>query len=259
MPYRLQPHRRAYPLESYFLWAISETPFGKWRREWLIDPLLYLSSPVHWRNYEAGYDVAELEPPSRKHRTYVLQEYFVPVERFDEFVPKMAEILQRHRVNVLNVSIRHALADPGSLLAWARGETFAFVLYYKQRTRENARERVAVWTRELIDAVLAVGGTYYLPYQPHATHEQFHRAYPRAKELFALKRKLDPGFPAAQRALGQVLRADAGRTAAESAAAIRTARRRLQRRVFATHAGRTPSTASCRTSTGSIPKTASTR
>ena len=193
-PFRLQPQRRSYPLENYFLWAVSETPFGKWRREFIIDPLLYLFPKVHWRNFEAGYDAAELEPPSRKHRTYVLQEYFVPVERFDEFVPKMNEILQRHRVNVLNISVRHALPDPGSLLAWAPRESFAFVLYYKQRTRENARERVAVWTRELIDAVLSVGGSYYLPYQPHATPEQFHRAYPRAKELFALKKKLDPAY-----------------------------------------------------------------
>jgi FAD/FMN-containing dehydrogenase/SAM-dependent methyltransferase len=194
VPYRLQPHRRTYPLERYFLWAVSETPFGTWRREWLIDPVLYLTAPVHWRNYEAGYDVAELEPPSRKHRTYVLQEYFVPVDKLTQFVPVMAEILRRHRVNALNISIRHALADPGSLLAWARGETFALVLYYKQRTRDNAKDRVAVWTRELIDAVLAAGGTYYLPYQPHATPEQFHRAYPRARELFDLKRKYDPDF-----------------------------------------------------------------
>jgi FAD/FMN-containing dehydrogenase/uncharacterized membrane protein YhaH (DUF805 family)/SAM-dependent methyltransferase len=194
VPYRLQPHRRGYPLERYFLWAVSETPFGKWRREWLIDPLLYRKRRVHWRNFEAGYDVAELEPPSRARRTYVLQEYFVPVARFDEFVPRMSEIFARHRVNVLNVSIRHAQADPGSLLAWAREECFAFVVYHKQRTRPNARERVAVWTRELIDAVLAVGGTYYLPYQPHATPAQFHAAYPRAQELFALKRRLDPEF-----------------------------------------------------------------
>lgn len=192
--YRLQPHRRRYPLENYFLWAVTETPLGKWRREFLIDPLLYLAKKVHWRNYEAGYNVAELEPPSRKHRTYVLQEYFVPAARFNDFVPKMAAIFRRHAVNVLNVSIRHAHADPGTLLAWARGETFAFVVYHKQRTRRNARNRVAVWTRELIEAALDCGGTYYLPYQPHATVEQFHRAYPRARELFALKRKLDPDF-----------------------------------------------------------------
>jgi FAD/FMN-containing dehydrogenase/SAM-dependent methyltransferase len=192
--HRLQPLRRAYPLETYFMWAISETPFGKFRREYLIDPLLYLSRKVHWRNYEAGYDVAELEPVGRRRRTYVLQEYFVPHDRLMEFVPKMAAILNKHSVNTINISIRHALSDPGTLLAWARGETFAFVLYHKQRTRNNAKERVGVWTRELIDAVIECGGTYYLPYQLHATHEQFHRAYPRANELFALKRKLDPAY-----------------------------------------------------------------
>ena len=192
--HRLQPLRRRYALERYFLWAMSETPFGKKRREHLIDPLLYGKKRVHWRNYEAGYDVAELEPVGRKRRTYVLQEYFVPADRLAAFVPKMAEILERHRVNAINISIRHALADPVTLMAWARGETFAFVLYHKQRTRDNARERVAVWTRELIDAVLDCGGTYYLPYQLHATDAQFHAAYPKAHELFALKRTLDPEY-----------------------------------------------------------------
>lgn len=74
---------------------------------------------VHYRNYEAGYDVMELEPASRKQSTYVLQEYFVPVQKFDAFLALMLEIFIRHNVNVINVSIRHAKADSGSLLAWA--------------------------------------------------------------------------------------------------------------------------------------------
>jgi len=49
-----------------------------------------------------------------------------------------------------------------------------------------------VWARELIDAALSVEGTYYLPYQLHATEAQFRRAYPRAREFFALKRQRDP-------------------------------------------------------------------
>ncbi|MEO8670642.1 MAG: FAD-binding protein [Tahibacter sp.] len=192
--HRMMPQRSSYPLQRYFIWAASETPLGKWRKQHIVDNLLYMRPAVHWRNFEAGYDVAELEPVSRRFTTYVLQEYFVPVARFAEFVPRMAEILQRHRVNMLNISVRHALPDAGSMLAWAREESFAFVLYYKQRTRANAKERVAVWTRELIDAALAMNGSYYLPYQIHATSEQFHRAYPRARELFDLKAKLDPDF-----------------------------------------------------------------
>ena len=194
VPHRVMPARRGYPLHRYFIWAATETPLGKWRRQHLVDRLLHARARVHWRNYEAGYDVAELEPASRRFTTYVLQEYFVPVARLGEFVPRLREILQRHRVNVVNVSIRHALPDPGTLLAWAREECFAFVLYYKQRTRPNARQRVAVWTRELIDAALDCGGAYYLPYQVHATPEQFRRAYPRWREFFDLKRRVDPDY-----------------------------------------------------------------
>lgn len=191
---RLMPTRTVYPLERYFSWAVSETPFGAWRREYLMDPMRLLFRAVHWRNYEAGYNVAELEPPTRKHRTYVLQEYFVPIAKFEPFLAAMGEILRRHEVNMLNISVRHALPDDGSLLAWAPEEVFAFVLYYKQRTRQNARDRVAVWTRELMEAVLQHDGRWYLPYQAHATESQFHRAYPKAKELFALKKRLDPDF-----------------------------------------------------------------
>jgi FAD/FMN-containing dehydrogenase/uncharacterized membrane protein YhaH (DUF805 family) len=192
---RLMPLAAAYPLERYFIGAFSRSSFGKWRREFLIDPLLVYSRPkVHWRNYEAGYDVAELEPDSRKKSTYVLQEYFAPVARFDEFSSVMSEIFIRHDVNVINVSIRHALPDRGSFMAWAREEVFAFVVWYKQGTSEAEKNKVAVWTRELIDAAIHVGGAYYLPYQPHARPDQFHKAYPNAKKLFEMKSNLDPQF-----------------------------------------------------------------
>ncbi|MFC0254102.1 FAD-binding oxidoreductase [Massilia consociata] len=48
------------------------------------------------------------------------------------------------------------------------------------------------WTREMIDTALRFGGRYYLPYQLHATREQFDRAYPEAAALRLLKRRVDP-------------------------------------------------------------------
>jgi len=192
VPERLIPKDASYRLDRFAFWVISEWPFGKEIREHIIDPLLFRGESVRWRNYEASYDVAELEPASREDSTYVLHEYFVPVARLEEFVPKMGRILRSHGVNVINVSIRHAHKDPGALLAWAREEVFAYVLYYKQGTDAESRRKVGVWTRELVDAALSVGGTYYLPYQPHATEAQFLKAYPRAPEFFALKKRLDP-------------------------------------------------------------------
>ena len=189
---RLQPLDKNYRLERFTMWLVSEMPFGKSLRKNVIDPLHYTGETVEWRNYEASYDVSELEPASRKNYTYVLQEYFVPVNKINEFVPQMAEIFNRHEVNVINVSIRHAKKDPGSLLAWAKEEVFAFVVYYKQKTAEHEKNEVAVWTRELIDASVSLGGAYYLPYQIHATSDQFRKAYPNADVFFRLKKKIDP-------------------------------------------------------------------
>jgi len=182
----------SYRPNRFVYWAVSEWPFGKALREHIIDPALFRGESVTWRNYQSSYDVAELEPASRTNATYALEEYFVPIDRFDDFVPRLRETLRRHRVNVINISIRYVLADPGSLLAWAKTDVFGFVLYYKQGTNAAAQTTVRNWTRELIEAALNVGGSYYLPYQLHATDEQFRRAYPRCDEFFALKARIDP-------------------------------------------------------------------
>ena len=104
----------------------------------------------------------------------------------------MKKVFNENDVNIINVSIRHANKDEGSLLAWAKEESFAFVVYYQQEKTLAAKKAVEKWTKEIIDAVLSVGGTYYLPYQPHATPEQFKKAYPRFDKFVALKKTLDP-------------------------------------------------------------------
>ena len=165
--------------------------FGKELRK-LYDDAYFVKQPVMMRNYEASLAVALLEPISMHDKSFALEEYFIPVEKFDDFYPQMIDILKKHQANIINISIRHANPDSGSLLAWAQTEVFAFVIYYQQGTDEQSKKQVGIWTRELIDAALANGGTYYLPYQLHATEEQFQRAYPRAIEFFKLKERLDP-------------------------------------------------------------------
>jgi FAD/FMN-containing dehydrogenase len=192
VPDRLIPLGQAYRLNKVAAWVVSEWPFGQWIRRQVVDPWRFRGTEVAWRNYEASRDAAELEPASRASSTYVLQEYFVPVERFDDFIPPMRTILRRHHVNVINVSIRHARPDAATLLSWAPREVFAFVVYYKQQTDTTSQREVGAWTRELIDAALDLGGAYYLPYQLHATEAEFLRAYPRAPQFFALKTRLDP-------------------------------------------------------------------
>jgi FAD/FMN-containing dehydrogenase len=189
---RLVPRGKSYAMNQNVIFAITELPGGDALRSKVVHPLLMTGPMVTWRNHQASLDVAELEPRTRALSTYVLQEYFIPVRHFSDFVQAMARTIRRHRADVLNVSVRHSPPDPLALLPWAKEEVFSFVVYYKQRTHRAAQRDVGAWTRQMIDEALRLGGRYYLPYQLHATREQFDRAYPEAGQLRALKQRVDP-------------------------------------------------------------------
>ena len=188
---RLVPLDRDYKAMRAAL-AVASSNGGAKVRESVVDPLLLKRPQVQWRNHEASLDVRELQPISGTDYSYVLQEYFVPEAQLEPFVAGMRDVLKAHKVKVANISIRHAKADPGTLLAWAREDTFALVIYYRQGVSPSERAAVGDWTRQLIDLAIAHQGSYYLPYQIHASREQFLAAYPRAKEFFALKKRVDP-------------------------------------------------------------------
>ena len=192
-PARLVPRHGRYPLEHGALWALTELPGAASLRKHVIEPLLVNKPEVAWLNHEASLDVAKLEPRSRRITTWVLQEYFVPQRHFLPFAQGLGACLRRHRVEALNVSIRHSPADSVSLLPWAKEAVFSFVLYHRQRTDAKARAAVGAWTRELIELALAHDGRYYLPYQLHASRAQFERAYPEVVALRRLKSSVDPG------------------------------------------------------------------
>lgn len=189
---RLVPRGQAYKLERHALWALTELPLAGSLREPATEVVRRTRPVVAWRNREASLDVAALEPESRRVTTYVLDEFFVPPRHFEPFVREMGRILRAHRVAAVNVSIRHSPADTVALLPWAREEVFSFVLFYKQGVDAKAQRAVGEWTRELIDATLRHEGRYYLPYQLHATREQFERAYPEVAQLRQLKARVDP-------------------------------------------------------------------
>lgn len=189
---RLVARGQPYGLEQNVLWVMTELPGGKRLRTKVIHPLLLNRPAVRWLNHEASLDAAELEPRTRVVSTYVLQEYFIPERNFLSFARAMANVLRAHKVEALNISIRHSPADKVSLLPWAIEDVFSFVLYYKQRTWRTAQDTVRRWTRELIDVALRNDGRYYLPYQLHATRRQFEAAYPEATKMRRAKHRVDP-------------------------------------------------------------------
>jgi hypothetical protein len=82
--------------------------------------------------------------------------------------------------------------DQDSVLAYAPEPRIAAVLLFSQEKTVRGENDMAHMTQALIEQVLDIGGTYYLPYRPHASLAQLSRGYPRAAAFAARKRAADP-------------------------------------------------------------------
>ena len=126
-------------------------------------------------------------------RTDILHEYFVPQAKLETFLARARTIVPKHpEVDLLNVTVREVLEDKDTFLRYADQDMFAFVMLFNQPRISEIEPHMQALTRELVDAALACGGRYYLPYRLHASREQFQAAYPQAAEFFRRKRQYDP-------------------------------------------------------------------
>lgn len=125
-------------------------------------------------------------------RVDILHESFVPRGRVNEFLEKLREIIPRHEVDLLNITVRSVRRDEDTVLRYAGTDVFAFVFLFSQPLTPEADSRLQAATGEIVEASLALGGSYYLPYRLHATPDQFRRAYPESPRFFTAKNKHDP-------------------------------------------------------------------
>jgi FAD/FMN-containing dehydrogenase len=127
-------------------------------------------------------------------RTDILHEYFVPPDRFHEFVAHCQQVIPASYQQLMNITVRYVAADKDSLLAYAPEPRIASVMLFSQEKSVRAEADMARMTHHLVERVLSIGGTYYLPYRPHATIDQFRRGYPKAVKFAQKKRELDKGM-----------------------------------------------------------------
>jgi FAD/FMN-containing dehydrogenase len=125
-------------------------------------------------------------------RTDILHEYFVPADRFNDFLAACREIIPAHRQDLLNITLRYVDTDSSSVLTYAPQPRIAAVMLFVQQRTTEAEDDMRAMTTYLIAHVLALGGSYYLPYRLHASREQFRQAYPRLDEFVQAKRRYDP-------------------------------------------------------------------
>jgi FAD/FMN-containing dehydrogenase len=169
----------------------AESNYGKelrWTAETKLQP--WLAKKVVSRNQLLNEKVSALQNRSAA-STDILHEYFLPRSGIVGFVDEMRSIVPKHGCDLLNVTVRSVNKDHDTFLRYADERVIAFVMLFQQPLTDDAEARMQATTRELIDAALARGGRYYLPYRLHATPEQFHQAYPQAARFFELKRQHD--------------------------------------------------------------------
>jgi FAD/FMN-containing dehydrogenase len=129
-----------------------------------------------------------------KRNTDIIQEYYVPVENFIPFMDRFREILAAGHVNLLSSTVRYVAPNATPALAYApRRAAFAIIQMSNVGLSADAQAHAEAVTRQLVDAALEHGGTYYLTYQLYPSADQLHRAYPNARHAFERKRFYDPG------------------------------------------------------------------
>jgi FAD/FMN-containing dehydrogenase len=170
----------------------AESDYGKelrWEAETRLQPHL---SNRHFSRNQLLNEGSDIFQNRTAETTDILHEYFIPPRNIEPFVVELRDIIPRHHGNLLNVTVRSMERDDDSFLRYADERMYSLVMLFNQPRTPEGEAGMESMTRALIDAALAAGGCYYLPYRLHATREQFHRAYPQAEEFFRLKRQYDP-------------------------------------------------------------------
>jgi len=140
---------------------------------------------------QAMYSSTDALKSTVKHRTEILQEYFVPRDKLVGFMDALRGALVDKKADLLNASVRVVHKD-NLVLSYANDDVFAVVLYFSQNTSSEGNADMGHLTRQLIDSAETLGGSFYLPYQLHYTREQLRAAYPELDVFLEQKMKNDP-------------------------------------------------------------------
>jgi len=96
------------------------------------------------------------------------------------------------RVPLQSVSVRNTLSEEETYLRWAQREYRELRLCIAQPRGLGGAVRTTQLKRELIDAAIAVGGSFPIATTPDATREQTAACYPQLKSFLSEKRRFDP-------------------------------------------------------------------
>lgn len=130
-----------------------------------------------------------LRPQARaKHAVELL----LPPAAVEDFMKETDTRCNDWRVPLQSVAVRETLAEEDTYLRWAQRDYAEVRLRFADPAGLSAAVRATQLRRELIDAAIAVGGSFQIASCAEATREQTEACYPQLKGFLAQKRRFDP-------------------------------------------------------------------
>jgi len=124
--------------------------------------------------------------------TELITEIYAPRDALARFLTDVRERFRAQRTPLIYGTIRLIQRDDETFLAWAK-QPYACVIFNLHVVHSPAGlERAAAEFRQLIDAGIRYGGSYYLTYHRFATRQQVEACYPQFPAFLRAKRRYDP-------------------------------------------------------------------
>jgi decaprenylphospho-beta-D-ribofuranose 2-oxidase len=176
-----------------FVYRVSRLgDLGKRFRWWMqgnVGPRLDPGLTTRNTAMAAPFRTLELDDPNT---TDILQEYFVPRNKVEEFLPRYRKLLKSNNMNLINCVLRRVQTDTEALVNYSDQEMYGFVCYYKVNRDPSQNSSLHNFTEEIIDYLNTIDGKFYLAYGMEGYTDKILKMYPKLTDLIALKSKYDP-------------------------------------------------------------------
>jgi FAD/FMN-containing dehydrogenase len=124
--------------------------------------------------------------------TLMIGELYVPPAQLQNFMQQARAIFRAFGTEVIYGTIRAIEADQTSFLKWAKRAYCCVVFNLRTAHHAQGVAHSAATFSALIDAALALEGSFYLTYHRWWTRAQLLKAYPQIPEFLARKLHFDP-------------------------------------------------------------------
>lgn len=175
------------------LFALTEDNSLLKKIRWQIEASKWINKKfkVLSRN-ELLYHSTHLYTTNNEKKVDLLQEYFIPSKHFDEFTDFLKSMEAELSPHLMNLTLRQAKKDNTSILNYAKDDMICFVMFFRGLKTDEFDNKLKQMAIKITDKALLLDGSYYLPYRPFQTREQFHKSYPNFQQFKKIKEQLDP-------------------------------------------------------------------